>query len=620
MNDLLMPHLARAGLAGLIHIDVGQVLGRLRAAGQGPMDRYLVACAAVQFWADLLAVGTSEGALMLTTSEEIQRQLRRAEGEADHAAQALLGKAAATPALADEPADEPASVHVALRGDAGPDALGKLLHLPMPECCGYDLADLELIAGDGRRLSGQVGLERPVLIVGIRTGGSYLAPLWKAVLGGLGVADVHWCTVRPQVGGAAVDGLPTAQAWLGRRRMPVVVVVDDQPDSGATMDGVAALLRAPGVELYFSSVGKLWRGAAARPGPANPPAVIVRDGRPPRLWQCLLPAEHPGFIARLRDTPGLPALPAQLRLQLRCPQGEARYGLGRAWLPWNAPGVLNGRRSLVNPRKTPLEICGADGKVLLHLRFVGAGVFGRAEFQRVRQMDGAPPAWFVDGYAVTLDIGAARPFREQFHAASPSARGDLLVQAANCLTAQARQVVAHAPYSPMLMALGSRWTAIVELMRERCGGNPLLQVPEPLNALLAQPAPWPGRTGKAIRSSLRYSCGDWHWQVDRQGRLHRFQQEANWGDVSFPELELAAFALENRLALADARHLASLCNLAYSSVQESLSLAALMIAEARVRSVRTLSDAGRGALCQDFQQLIKTSLELAGLDTPSSWK
>lgn len=613
MSDLFVALPGDAGFSGQMRIDVEFVLGRLHAAaGNGIMDRYLVACAAVQFWADLLAIHEQNGT-KASMPEEIKRRFCHAERAVDRAALALLGAAATASDNPDNP-DNLLSTYVALREDLALDALSKVLHLPMPECCGYDLADLELIAGDGKRLIDQIGLDRRILIVGIRTGGAYLAPFWKTVLAGLGVTDVQWCTVRPPVGGEAF----MARASIGRQFVPeVVVVVDDQPDSGASMARVAAPLRTPDIDLWFSCVGRLWRGSAAHPVPAHSSVSRLCNHRSPRLWECLLPVKHPEFIARVRDISGLPGLPTHAHLHFRCPQGEARYGLGHAWLPWNDPRVLAGRRVLVNPHKTPIEIRGSDGKTLLHLRFVGESVFGRAEFLRVQNMDGAPPAWFVDGYVVTVDIGAARPFREQFHAASPSVRADLLAQVTNWLTIAARQVVAHAPDSPMGVETGSRWSAIVKVMRARCGCDPLLEIPQPFGAFLAVAVPWPGKTGRAIRSSLRYACGDWHWQVDSQGKLHRFQLEANWGDVSFPELELAAFALENRLALADARYLSSLCGLAYSSVQKCLSLAALTIAEARVRSVRTLSDDGRIALCQDFHQLIRTTSQLAGFETLS---
>jgi hypothetical protein len=310
----------------------------------------------------------------------------------------------------------------------------------------------------------------------------------------------------------------------------------------------------------------------------------------------------------------LPTLPDNVELKFRCAQGEARYGAGRAWLPWNDARVPTSQRRLVNPRKTPLVACGPAGDVLLHLRFIGESAFGRAEFERVQEMNRARRAWFLDGYLVTEDIGPAEPFRERFLAAKPSVRADLLVQAADWLTVITRQPVAQIHGRPVMLELWPRWSAIMDSLHARCGQLP--ETPQPLRALLSTPTPWLGQSGRAIRSSLRYACGAWHWQVDGQGRLHRFQLEANWGDVSFPELELAAFGLENCLTLAHARQLASLCRFPYSCIRQSLSLAALTIAEARARSATALSDGGRTALRRDFEQLLLTVSELAAFETP----
>jgi hypothetical protein len=593
-----------------MHIDVGQVLDRLRAAAeQTTLSRYLVACATVQFWADLVAVcGRADAAK--AEAEPIEAELRRAEVDADQAAQALFGDVR----VESPPTDGAASVCIPLSDHSPPELLSKPLYVPMPECCGYDLADLDLIAGDGERLTEQIGVGRPVLIVGIRTGGAYLAPLWKAVLKRLGVADAHWCTVRPQATRGAVDGVAFARAWLERRLQPVVVVVDDQPDTGTAMESVAAALRAPCIDLWFSCVGKLWCPSARRPAPASPRAFALRKPHRPRLWECLLPRDHPTFIARLRCTQGLPTLPHDVELKFHCTKGEARYGAGRAWLPWNDPRVPSGRRRLVNPRKTPLVALGPGGDVLLHLRFIGESAFGRAEFERVQEMIPARRAWFLDGYLVTEDIGPAESFRVRFHAVSPSVREDLLVQVADWLTVMTRQPMAQAHGSPVVLALWPRWSAIMDLLHARCGRLP--EMLQSLRALLSTPTPWLGQSGKAIRSSLRYACGAWHWQVDGQGKLHRFQLEANWGDVSFPELELAAFSLENCLTLVHARQLASLCGFPYSSIRQSLPLAALMIAEARARSASALSDVGRIALLRDFEQLLSTVSELAAFETP----
>ena len=611
MNDPLANQPVHASPVGLIRIDIERALGRLHAAAApGALDRYLAACASVQFWADLLSLVKLNGVLGDTTTEELEGQLRRAECEADRAVLAMLGRIT----VVSENIDYLATASVALHASTSPDCLSKVLHLPMPECCGYDLADLELIAGDADRLIAQVRPDRPFLIVGIRTGGTYLAPFWKAVLTGLGVDDVHWCTVRPREGCTTVDGLETARAWLQHQLAPVVVVVDDQPDTGATMECVAAQFREYGVDMWFSSVGKLWHDPAVRLMTSHPPAYVRRDTREPRLWECLLSSEQPEFIARLRDTAGLPPLPAQARLNLRCSQGEMRYGFGRAWLPWNDPRVLSGHRPLVNPRKTPIEILGPHGEALLHMRFIGEGVFGRTEFERVQKMGSTGAAWLVDGYAITVDIGATRSFQEQFHSSGPPGRADLLLQAANWLSVPEWQTIARTYNSPVVMALNLRWSAMVNTMRAHCGCDPLKEISESLSGFLAKPVPWPGRKGRAFRSSLRYGSGSWHWQVDGYARLHRFQLEANWGDISFPELELAAFILENRLALEDAGQLASLCGLSWSSVRESLPLAALTIAESRAKSVRVLSDSGRITLCEDFHQLIRTTSELAEID------
>ncbi|MES2868607.1 MAG: hypothetical protein V4749_03470 [Pseudomonadota bacterium] len=614
MSDLLIHQSVKASPVGLMRIDIGRVLGRLSAAiAPGVSEhRYLAACACVQFFADLLSLVKLNGVLGFTTKEELEGQLRLAECEADRAALVMLGKSA----VEFEDIDYLASVSVVLHANTSPDYLSKVLHLPMPECCGYDLADFALIAGDVDRLITQVRLDRPFLIVGIRTGGAYLAPFWKAVLTGLGADDVHWCTVRPRNGCTTVDGLEAARAWLQHRFAPVIVVVDDQPDTGTTMECVAAQFREHGVDLWFSSIGKLWHDPAVQPM-TSPPANVMRDSRAPRLWECLMPSEQAEFIARLRDTVDIPSLPAQARLHLRCSQGEMRYGFGRAWLPWNDPRVLSGHRPLVNPHKTPMEILGPDGDALLHLRFIGEGVFGRAEFERVRKMGSTGGAWLADGYAITVDVGATRTFQELFHAANQQIRSRLLLQVASWLTIPEWQIIAHTCHSPVVMALDPCWLAMADIMRACCGYDPLQEISEQLRAFLMEPVPWPGESGKTFRSSLRYSSGGWHWQVDQHGRLHRFQLEANWGDVSFPELEVAAFILENRLAIEDAGRLTSLCGLSWSSIRESLSLAALTIAESRVRSVRIPSDSGRIALCEDFHQLIRTTSELAEIVTPS---
>lgn len=486
MTDLIIKQSSQAGPLGMMRIDIERVLGRLHAAaGLGPQDRYLGACARVQFWADLLTAGKLNGVLGETTLEELEAQLRSAECLAERAAHVMLGQEVA----AFERPDYLAYASLALHANTPLDYLSKVLHLPMPECCGYDLADLTLINTDVEKLITQVRVDRTFLIVGIRTGGVYLAPLWKAVLTGLGASDVHWCTVRPLAGCKTSDDLETVRTWLEHQPASVVVVVDDRPDTGATMDRVAARLRNIGIDLWFSSIGKLWHDPEKYLIPIHPISYVTRDLHASRLWECLLPEDQPELIARLRGTPNIPLLPMQARVHFRCPHGEARYGSGCAWLPWSDPRVQNGRRPLVNPRKTPIEILGPDGDALLHLRFIGEGVFGCAEFERMRKIGLTDAAWLVDGYAITADIGVTCSFQEHFHTASQPIRADMLQQAANWLTFPERETIAHIHHSPVAMALGLRWSEIMKTMRELCGCDSLLEISEPLNAFLIAPVP-----------------------------------------------------------------------------------------------------------------------------------
>lgn len=596
---------AESSPLGLLHINVGRVLGPLQAtAGKEKVDKYIVACAKVQFWADLIDIVKLNCFLEDLSEVDLDNQLRSAESEAECAADVILEK---NPVVADS-FRYPDVVSVPFRIDSHIDLLRKVLHLPMPECCGYDLADLELIVDDVLRLIACVTFDRPFLIVGIRTGGTYLAPLWAAALKNFGYTDAIWCTTRL---GTKCGGLRLARKWLRTRSKPVVVVVDDRPDSGNTMALVAMHLRGGDIDLWFSSVGRIWRGSSTSLMPAVCSVRKTSKSRIPRLWECLLPDRQPDLITRLQETLNIPALSDGALVHIRCPQGELRYGKGEALLPWNDPRVLSGRRPLVNPRKTPIEIRDRRGQVFLHLRFIGESVFGRAEFDRVQKIGPTEAAWLIDGYAITVDIGSASEFRRQFSIENQSGRADLIRQAANWLIAPESLTVAHSSDSLGFIATRPRWFTLANIVHQRFGFDPLHELSASLCAFLFEPVPWPGRTRRLFRSSLRYGCGGWHWQVDRGKKLHRFQLEANWGDVSYLELEVAVFALENALSIDDANDLASRCELKWSGIRLNFPLAALVILESRVRSVMAPSNRGKVRFFEDYRQLMRSVSELA---------
>ncbi|MFI5007780.1 MAG: hypothetical protein ACHQKZ_10085, partial [Solirubrobacterales bacterium] len=100
---------------------------------------------------------------------------------------------------------------------------------------------LELVARFAAELR---DLERSLLVVGLRTAGSYFAPLARAALAERGYRDVDVVTLRPKKGIA-----PWEQAALARcaARGGLALVLDEPPDTGRTLARGVDLLRRAGI-------------------------------------------------------------------------------------------------------------------------------------------------------------------------------------------------------------------------------------------------------------------------------------------------------------------------------------------------------------------------------------
>ena len=85
--------------------------------------------------------------------------------------------------------------------------------------------------------------ERPIVIVGLRTAGSYFAPLIGAWLTNAGYRDADWITIRP----TRVMG-PAEHAALAdvASRGGIAVVVDEAPNTGSTLAKAVGLVRTAG--------------------------------------------------------------------------------------------------------------------------------------------------------------------------------------------------------------------------------------------------------------------------------------------------------------------------------------------------------------------------------------
>ena len=117
------------------------------------------------------------------------------------------------------------------------------------------------------------GAETPIFVLGVRTSGSYLAPLQAAALAAAGFSDVGTATVRPG------QRLSHAQIRYVRRlcrNNGRVLVVDDAPASGRTLNQVVAGLRGQGVPASaITLVLPLLRGVAVPQSLAGIDAIVV---------------------------------------------------------------------------------------------------------------------------------------------------------------------------------------------------------------------------------------------------------------------------------------------------------------------------------------------------------
>lgn len=86
--------------------------------------------------------------------------------------------------------------------------------------------------------------DTPLVVMGVRTSGSYFAPLYAAFLRALGYQQVQTVTLRPgQV------WLPGERAWLRKQVQPAgrALLVDDPPNSGASLIQIVHVLEEMGI-------------------------------------------------------------------------------------------------------------------------------------------------------------------------------------------------------------------------------------------------------------------------------------------------------------------------------------------------------------------------------------
>lgn len=94
-----------------------------------------------------------------------------------------------------------------------------------------DLTHLDIVTLGDKFAAGYPDRKRPVLIVGLRTAGSYFVPVLHAHLLAQGYSDVSSVTIRPKIGVGHWEGLCLKRA---ARKGAITIVIDEPGGTGST--------------------------------------------------------------------------------------------------------------------------------------------------------------------------------------------------------------------------------------------------------------------------------------------------------------------------------------------------------------------------------------------------
>jgi hydroxymethylpyrimidine pyrophosphatase-like HAD family hydrolase len=138
-----------------------------------------------------------------------------------------------------------------------------------------DLSHFDILALTDKLASAYSDRRLPVIAVGLRTAGSYFAPLVRARLAHNGYVDTSWVTIRPKRGLADWERAALADV---ARRGGIAAIVDEAPNTGSTVAKAVGLVRScgfdPGRQALLVPIHPTMRDWAH--GPATVPLRGVR--------------------------------------------------------------------------------------------------------------------------------------------------------------------------------------------------------------------------------------------------------------------------------------------------------------------------------------------------------
>lgn len=209
-----------------------------------------------------------------------------------------------------------------------PGGAGRLLAgtvLRQPSC----FRSFDQRPGDVRELAARFADQYPdrslpVLVLGVRTSGSYLAPLLGSALRSLRYADVVVRTVRP--GGRLLPGEGRMLRRLRGRGL--VALIDDPPSSGASLDAVARAVERAGFRrdrVVVVCAAFADGGVTGRPCVVLPARdwQIRRDlGRESLRWRVASALRDPDIAVVESEQPDMPTRSRHLAVPITVRTGD----------------------------------------------------------------------------------------------------------------------------------------------------------------------------------------------------------------------------------------------------------------------------------------------------------
>ncbi|WP_161369990.1 HAD hydrolase family protein [Streptomyces sp. SID5643] len=400
---------------------------------------------------------------------------------------------------------EPSVVLLERLGAQVPPPLTDLLRhsvLRPPSCFrSFDQHPRDIVALVRRFAGTHPDRNRPLLVIGVRTSGSYMAPLAGAALRAEGYARVTVRTTRPAGGTVRADAAALRRAG---RDGTLALLIDDPPITGGSLVGVArALLRAG---FSADRVVVLVAAFADRPVPAflpGQPRIVL----PPRSWH-------------IRDLLGVAHLRRTLAALL--PDQEV---LG---LKADEPGLPSRWSRLRVPLTARVRSGAGDRDVHMLAQGAGTGYFGRHTLAVAEALDGLVPRvhGFHDGVLLSERRFGENGLPPDLAATHQIPAGDVV----RYVVQRRARVPLAADRSPLLRGCQPVWEIAARMFAGRCG-----RLGSPLRPLLVDPL---------VRDLLQTSSAS---LVDGQMTDGRWSPgpggwtKADFNEGYFSHLDLAAY-------------------------------------------------------------------------------